>query len=92
MAMTELPTVLSSVVVVQQDESDYFLINLDKGDSVAVDRAEARIFESCKKGKGTSLEAAAHALAAELSAKEEDVLARVRLAIAHFQELGLCAT
>ena len=85
-----LPSVLASVVVVQQDESDYFLVNLDRGDSVAVDRAEARVFESCR--KGTSMEDATHALAEELKAKDEDVLQRVRAALEHFQKLGLCAS
>ena len=33
---TDLPRVLSSVVVVQQDDSDWFLVNLERGDSVAV--------------------------------------------------------
>ena len=90
MSAEELPHVIPSVVVVQQDESDYFLVNLDKGDSVPIDRADATVFESCRKG-GT-VDAAARALAIALSAKEEDVLPRMRAALDHFRQWGFCTT
>lgn len=87
---TDLPRVLSSVVVVQQDDSDWFLVNLERGDSVAVCRAEAKVFERCRSG-GT-VEVAAHDLAAELAEDEALTLPRVRAAIAHFREWGLCSS
>ena len=86
---TDLPQVLSNVVIVQQDESDYFLVNLERGDSVAVSAAEARVFEGCR--KGISAEVLARALAVELSANEDETLKRVRAAVEHFRQAGLCA-
>ena len=85
-----LPRPKDNVVVVKQDDSDYFLVNLERGDSVAVDKAEVRVFESCR--KGTSLEDIARVLAEELSADREYMLERVRTAIEHFREWGLVST
>jgi len=90
MSAEELPHVNRSVVVVQQDESDYFLVNLERGDSVAIDRADASVFESCR--KGATMDVAARALAEALSAKEEDVLPRMRTAFDHFRQWGLCTS
>jgi hypothetical protein len=88
---TDLPRVLPSVVVVQQDDSDWFLVNLERGDSVAVDRAEARVFESCR--KGTSVRAAAHELAQELDdGRTDDQLPRIEAAVEHFRQWGLLKT
>lgn len=84
-----LPHLLSSIVVIQQDESDYFLVNLDRGDSVHVDRAEARIFECCR--TCASIEAAAHDLAAELKQTEDEMLRRVVAAIERFRASGMCS-
>jgi hypothetical protein len=85
---SDLPRVIPSVVVVQQDETDWFLVNLERGDSVPVNRTEARVVESCQ--KGTSVPSAAHELAQDLDGKTDDQLPRIQVALEHFKQLGLC--
>jgi hypothetical protein len=88
-AASPLPAVLPTVIVVQQDETDWFLVNLERGDSVAVDETEARLFEICR--RGSSLESATHALAELLHKPEAEMLSRIHAALERFRQSGLVA-
>ena len=85
-----LPRINPSVIVVEQDEESFYLVDTKGGLFFLVNATTARIFACCR--NGASLEATVKALASTQPPQktEGDILGEIQGVVSRLHELGLC--